>query len=296
MQSLTAFTYTLIALIAFAGNSVLCRMALKPQDAASPLIDASSFTLIRLLSGALILLIIVLFKQGKNASTTIKHSGSMLGALSLFIYAIGFSFAYIVLDTGTGALVLFGAVQITVILISLSKGAKLGALEWAGLVVAFGGFVYLVLPNISSPSWYGFLVMTIAGIAWGVYTYQGIGSASPLNDTASNFIKSLICLPLMLVLLYFFAQMNTQGVALAIMSGAVTSGLGYSIWYAALKYLTPSIAAVCQLFVPVIAALGGIIFVGEAISLRLIFSALLILGGIAMVIGYRYTQSRKLKA
>lgn len=288
MQPWKTFFYTLIALIAFAGNSVLCRIALKPQNENLPLIDGASFTLIRLLSGALILLLLISLKDKGNTFTLVKRQGSWLGAASLFIYAIGFSFAYIVLDTATGALVLFGAVQLTVILISIFKGGRLSLLEWLGLITAFGGFVYLVLPNISSPSWSGFLIMSIAGVAWGIYTYQGLGSKNPLADTGANFVKSLTALPILGLFMLSTFTWSAYGVFLAIASGVLTSGIGYAIWYTALRHLTPTIAAVCQLSVPIIAALGGIVFVNETISIRLLISATFILGGIAMVIGYRY--------
>ena len=176
-------TFTVLALVAFAANSVLCRLALGEKT-----IDASSFTAIRLLSGAIILSVILRFNGKKNNSPT---KGSWLASIMLFLYAAPFSFAYITLDTGTGALILFGAVQITMILLSLISGNRLHVTEWMGVAIAFIGFVYLVLPGVSTPSVAGFSLMTIAGVAWGIYTLKGRGSVNPLSDTAYNFTRSI---------------------------------------------------------------------------------------------------------
>ena len=206
----------------------------------------------------------------------------------LYTYAVAFSFAYITLKTGTGALILFGSVQLTMILLSLISGNKLHPTEWLGISVAFAGFVYLVLPGVSAPSFQGFILMTIAGIAWGVYTLRGRNSVNPISDTAYNFLRSV---PLVIVLVVWSiknAHFSQEGILLAIISGAITSGIGYAIWYMALGGLSTTLAAVVQLSVPVIAALGGIIFVSEPIDFRLILSTLLILGGISIVILGRY--------
>jgi len=279
--------FTVLALIAFAANSVLCRLALGEKT-----IDASSFTSIRLLSGAIVLFIILKFNRKKNRSSA---KGRWSATLMLFLYAIAFSFAYITLDTGTGALILFGSVQITMILLSLLSGYRLHVSEWMGVLVAFAGFVYLVLPGVTAPSVAGFSLMTIAGIGWGIYTIKGRSSANPLSDTAYNFIRSI---PLVIVLAAFtfqYAHISGEGILLAIISGGITSGIGYTIWYTALGGLSATLAAVVQLSVPVIAALGGVIFVSEQISMRLTLSALLILGGILMVILGRYFLSYKSK-
>ena len=268
--------FTIFALIAFAANSVLCRLALGENT-----IDASSFTSIRLLSGVFVLLAILKFKHRKNISYT---KGSWSSSLMLYTYAVAFSFAYITLKTGTGALILFGSVQLTMILLSLISGNKLHPTEWLGISVAFAGFVYLVLPGVSAPSFQGFILMTIAGIAWGVYTLRGRNSVNPISDTAYNFLRSV---PLVIVLVVWSiknAHFSHEGILLAIISGAITSGIGYAIWYMALGGLSTTLAAVVQLSVPVIAALGGIIFVSEPIDIRLIISTLLILGGISIVI------------
>jgi len=188
------------------------------------------------------------------------------------------------LNTGTGALILFGSVQMTMILMSIRSGNRLIMIEWVGVTIAFTGLVYLVLPGVTAPSFSGFTLMTLAGMAWGLYTLKGRGSNHPLSDTSYNFLRSL---PFVMILgLFFFRQMHlsNQGIILAAISGGITSGLGYTIWYMALRGLSATQAAVVQLSVPVIAGFGGVVFVSEQISLRLTLSALLTLGGILMVI------------
>ena len=278
------FTLTSLALIAFAANSVLCRLALGESS-----IDASSFTIIRLLSGAAILFIIITIKNklDKNNSATTKTKGSWHGSLMLFIYALTFSFAYISLDTATGALILFGAVQITMIIINTIKGNRLHFTEWLGVALAFVGFIYLMLPGINTPSAFGFALMTISGIAWGLYTLNGRGSENPLFDTAHNFIKTiplLVLIGLAQIFMMESTHLTGTGIMLAILSGAIASGVGYSIWYSVLPHLSVVLSAVLQLLVPVIAALGGVLLVNEVITPRLINSALMILGGILLVI------------
>ncbi len=282
-QSFTKiFIATLFALIAFAANSVLCRMALGEKA-----IDAASFTAIRLLSGALALFLILLLKRNKKNLPQSK--GNWFSACMLFLYALTFSFAYITLDTGTGALILFGSVQITMILLSLFSGNRLHIVEWAGVIMAFLGFLYLVLPGVTAPSILGFILMASAGIAWGVYTLKGRGSESPLFDTAYNFSRTIPLVLVLLALTFQNAQISLDGIWLASLSGGMTSGIGYALWYVALRGLSITQAAVLQLSVPVIAALGGVIFVAEEISLRLMLSALFILGGILVTILGRYS-------
>lgn len=271
--------FTLLALIAFAANSVLCRLALGENS-----IDASSFTIIRLLSGAIVL-IAILKISNKTGSPS---KGSWVSGAMLFLYAITFSFAYITLDTGTGALILFGSVQITMILLSLISGNRLHISEWAGLSIAFTGFVYLVLPGVSSPSVVGFTLMTVAGIAWGIYTLKGRGSDNPLADTAYNFLRTVPLVIILAIITVHNLHYTLEGVLLAILSGAIASGIGYMIWYIALGDLSATQAAVVQLAVPVIAALGGVIFVSEPLTLRLILSGFIILGGILLVVLGRY--------
>ncbi len=215
----------------------------------------------------------------------------------LFIYASTFSFAYLSLDTGTGALILFGAVQLTMITMALISGDRLTVIEWSGVSIAFGGFVYLVLPTVTTPSFAGFALMTTAGIAWGIYTLMGKRSQSPLADTTYNFARTL---PLIAVMGLFFIQdasFTQKGVLFAVLSGAVASGIGYTIWYVALGGLSTTLAALAQLLVPVIAALGGVMFVSESLSFRFLLSASMILGGITLVlIGKRNpAKSRAMK-
>ncbi len=282
-------TLTGLALIAFAANSVLCRLALGYEA-----IDAASFTVIRLLSGSIVLLLIISSTRSttRNASST-STKGSWTASFMLFVYAITFSYAYISLDTGTGALILFGSVQITMILLSLFSGTKLHITEWSGVVIAFVGFIYLVLPEVTTPSASGFMLMTTAGIAWGIYTLKGRASKNPLIDTAYNFFRTT---PLVL-LLAIYTMNNTnyssEGVVLALLSGGITSGIGYTIWYIALRELSATQAAVLQLSVPVFAALGGIIFVAEAITFRLAVSAIIVLGGILIVVFGKYYSSQQ---
>jgi drug/metabolite transporter (DMT)-like permease len=267
--------FTGLALIAFAANSILSRLALRERA-----IDASSFTIIRLLSGTIVLLVMIRFKSNKTNSST---NGSWYASLMLFLYAITFSFAYISLDTGTGALILFGSVQITMILLSLVSGNRLHITEWAGVTIAFMGFVYLFLPALTTPSAIGFLLMTAAGIAWGVYTLKGRDSRNPLMDTAYNFLRTIPLVIILAIVTMKKGQYSSEGILLAVLSGGITSGIGYTIWYIALGELSATQAAVVQLLVPVIAALGGVLFVSEAITLRLTVSAIMILGGILMV-------------
>jgi drug/metabolite transporter (DMT)-like permease len=276
--------FTSLALIAFAANSVLCRLALGDKT-----IDASSFTAIRLLSGAIVLLLITGISSNKSNATT---KGSWSASLMLFLYAITFSFAYITLDTGTGALILFGSVQITMILLSLISGNRLHIIEWTGITISFSGFVYLILPGVSTPSTTGFLLMTTAGIAWGIYTLKGRGSINPLMDTAYNFFRTIPLVIILAIVTLQNAQYSFEGIVLAVLSGGIASGIGYAIWYVALGGLSSTQAAVVQLLVPVIAAFGGVIFVSEVVTLRLTISATMILGGILMVVLGRYYYVR----
>jgi len=267
---------TALALIAFAANSVLCRLALG-NDA----IDAASFTWMRLLSGIIVLFMIVATTRNMTEAST---KGSWTASCMLFLYAITFSYAYISLDTGTGALILFGSVQITMILLSLISGTRLHFTEWAGVATAFAGFVYLILPGVTTPSTTGFLLMTLAGIAWGIYTLKGRSSKHPLMDTAYNFLRTMPLIILLAITTVNNAHYSFEGILLALVSGGVTSGIGYTIWYIALAGLSSTQAAVLQLSVPVIAALGGVIFVSEALSLRLVIAGAVVLGGILVVV------------
>lgn len=268
--------FTGLALIAFAANSVLCRLALGERA-----IDASSFTIIRLLSGAIVLLMILIINRNKTDSSS---KGSWPASFMLFLYAVTFSFAYVTLDTGTGALILFGSVQITMILLSIIYGNRLHIAELAGVLIAFIGFVYLILPGVTTPSVMGFFLMLISGIAWGIYTLKGRDSKSPLMDTAYNFVRTIPLIVILAIVTIQDIHLSSEGILLAVLSGAIASGIGYSIWYVALGGLSVMQAAVLQLLVPVIAALGGVIFVSEEISLRLTVSATMILGGVLIVV------------
>jgi drug/metabolite transporter (DMT)-like permease len=274
---LKIFLLTTFALVAFAFNSILCRLALGTE-----LIDASSFTAIRLLSGAVTLLIIFSIFS-KNKTENIKR-GNWLSAFFLFGYAICFSFAYIGLTTATGALILFGMVQATMIISALISGERPNILEWFGLILALGGLVYLVFPGLESPPLVRSILMAFAGIAWGFYTLRGKQSENPLADTTGNFIRTIPFVILATLPFIYKLNLSLKGILFAVLSGAIASGIGYSVWYAALKYHTATRAAILQLSVPVLAAIGGLIFLSEIISLRLIIASGLILGGIGLVI------------
>lgn len=267
---------TVAALIAFAANSILCRLALGEDT-----IDVASFTSVRLVSGAVTLWLITVVRSGTPATA---HPGSWVSAAMLFGYAITFSFAYITLDVGTGALILFGAVQITMILAGLRAGERPGAFEWLGLVVAIGGLVYLVSPGLTAPSPIGAFLMALSGIAWGVYSLRGRGVSDPVAATTDNFVRSVPFVLLVSLAMISSFEVTTRGVILATLSGALASGLGYVFWYAALKGLTATRAATVQLAVPVIAAAAGSLLLTEPVTPRLILASVLILGGVGMAI------------
>ena len=265
---------TVLAMIAFAGNSLLCRAALKHTS-----IDAASFTTIRLVSGAAMLWLLV-----KMRRTTLGGKGNWLSALALFVYAAGFSFAYVSLPAATGALLLFGAVQATMIGHGIWAGERLRRLQLVGLVLAFGGIVGLLLPGLSAPPLYGSILMLGAGVAWGVYSLRGKGAGDPASVTAGNFLRAAPISIILSALMLNGASWDIAGFWYAVSSGALASGIGYAIWYTVLPALKATSAATVQLSVPVIAALGGIMLLGEPISLRLVLASLAILGGIALVI------------
>lgn len=275
-----------LALIAFAANSVLCRLALANGN-----IDASSFTGIRLLSGAIALLLILSIKGNKQG---VSSKGSWTSSFTLFLYAITFSYAYLSLDTGTGALILFGSVQITMILLSIIFGTRLHIIEWSGFFIAFTGLVYLVIPSITKPSVSGFILMTVSGMSWAIYSLRGRGSKNPLMDTTYNFLRTIPFITLLAIFTMPNINYSSQGIILALLSGAITSGVGYTIWYIALRSLSSIQAAVLQLSVSIIAAIGGVIFLSETITSRLVISAVIVLCGILMVIlgKYSFTQNK----
>jgi drug/metabolite transporter (DMT)-like permease len=271
---------TVLSLLAFASNSVLCRLAL--GDAT---IDAAGFTAIRLFAGAIVLALLVRGRSQRDANADrVADVGSYFASVALFVYAAAFSFAYRSLETGSGALILFGAVQLSMISAALCSGHRPHVLEWCGLAAALGGFVYLVLPGVSAPPLGGFLLMASAGIAWALYTLRGLSSSDPLAANAQNFLRTLPLVALLLIVFIADLQLSTRGIVLAALSGAVASGVGYSVWYLALGGLTALQAGVVQLSVPLIAALGGVLFVGETVTLRLALAAAAILGGIFLVL------------
>ena len=265
---------TTLAMIAFAGNSLLCRAALKHTA-----IDAASFTTIRLISGAMMLWLVVRISRGTQTGT-----GNWPSALALFIYAAGFSFSYVSLPAATGALLLFGAVQATMIGHGTWAGERLPKLQLAGLVIALAGLVGLLLPGLSAPPAIGSVLMLGAGVAWGIYSLRGRGAGDPTRVTAGNFLRAVPIAAALSVSMVDRTSVNSTGFWYAVASGALTSGIGYAIWYTAMPVLKAAKAATVQLSVPVIAALGGIVFLGEPLTLRLVLSSVAILGGIALVI------------
>lgn len=267
---------TLLAMIAFAGNSLLCRAALKQTE-----IDAASFTSIRLLSGVIILWLFVSLRRSRTSE---DGQGNWLSAIALFIYAAGFSYAYISLETGAGALLLFGAVQATMIGYGFYKGERLNKLQSAGLVLAFAGIIGLMLPGLSAPPLIGSLVMLVAGIAWGVYSIRGKGAGDPTLISAGNFLRTIPFVVILTVVTLNSQSLDTAGIGYAIASGALASGLGYAIWYSVLPALKSTTASTVQLSVPVIAAIAGIVFLSEPVTWRFALASIALLGGIALVI------------
>ena len=271
-----------LAMLAFAGNSVLCRLALAETQ-----IDAVSFTVLRIISGALLLWALLARRKRSRAK-----AGNWAGALALTVYAAAFSFAYIQLDTGVGALLLFGAVQLSMLLFGLLRGERLGAAATAGLILAMAGVVALLLPGSSAPPLMSSLVMLLSGLAWGAYSLLGRSTRDPLASTADNFLRSI---PLVLLAaLPFLDQVHwdTTGALLAVLSGAVTSGLGYAIWYSALRGLGSIQAASIQLSVPILAAAAGMLLFSEPLTPRVLIAAAAVLGGLTLVLKARNLKSR----
>lgn len=265
---------TSFAMIAFAGNSLLGRAALRETA-----IDAASYTSIRLISGALMLALLVSMQRGNPI-----RSGNWLSALALFTYAAAFSFAYIDLHTGIGALLLFGAVQATMIGHGIWSGERLNKIQAIGFVLAFGGLVGLLLPGLTAPPLLASTLMLSAGISWGIYSLRGKGVSDPLKATAGNFLRASPIAAALSVFMLNSASVDSAGFLLAVCSGALTSGIGYAIWYAVLPELKSTHAATVQLSAPVIATLGGIAILGEPLTFRLVLASAAVLGGIALVI------------
>jgi drug/metabolite transporter (DMT)-like permease len=270
-----------LAVLAFASNSLLCRLALKSAS-----IDAATFTAVRLLSGAVVLALVVRLRRG-----AFSRSGDWASALALLVYAAGFSWAYLQLTAATGALLLFGAVQLTMVAWGLLRGERLRALQWSGLLAACAGLVAMLLPGLAAPPLLACLLMLCAGAAWGVYSLRGRGQADATAVTAGNFWRASVLALLLGLLLRgpgAVVHAEPRGLLLALASGALASGLGYAVWYTALRGLTSTRAAAIQLTVPALAALGAVAFLGEPITLRLSLASLVILGGVALVIAGKH--------
>lgn len=266
------------AMLSFAANSLLCRLALQQG-----LVDPASFGSIRLVAGAIALALIVRLRTAATAPAR----ADWLAAAMLFAYVAFFSFAYLTLPAGTGALILFGAVQVTMFGVGLKSGETFGPVACLGLALAVGGLVYLVSPGVAAPPPLGAAMMAIAGVAWGVYSLRGRGVTDPLAATAGNVMRAAPMALVLSLLLARRAHADAGGIALAIASGAVTSGIGYVVWYAALRGLSAIRAATVQLSVPLIAAFGGVLLLSEALTLRLLVASVAILGGVALVLAAR---------
>ena len=266
---------TAVAMLALAANPLLCRMALGARH-----IDAASFTSIRVVAGAVMLWLLMVWSRRGGERKPVDWRQ----VVTLFGYMIFFSFAYVSISVGTGALILFGAVLLTMFAVALKSGEHFSPLSWAGLVIAIFGLVYRVSPGVAAPEPVGAILMAVAGIAWGLYSLLGRGEADPLGTTADNFLHAV---PLAVAVNLFFwkdAHTSWHGVALAALSGSIASGLGYALWYAVLAGMAATRAATAQLSVPVIAALGGVVLLAEPVTLRLVVSSVATLGGIAMVL------------
>lgn len=274
---------TLVAMFAFAGNSLLCRVALRETA-----IDAATFTAVRIVSGAIVLWLIVRARGNPRAG-----SASWASAAALFGYAACFSFAYVSLSAGTGALLLFGAVQATMIGYGLWMGERPGVWQVVGLVLALAGLLGLVLPGVTAPPVVGSGLMLLAGVAWGVYSLRGRSAGEPIRTTAENFARAVPMAVALSVAMLPWASVDRMGVFYAIVSGALASGVGYAVWYTAMRGLQATQAATVQLSVPVLAAAGGVLLLGEDVGLRLVLSSLAILGGIAIVMKAPRFSSRE---
>lgn len=267
--------YTIFALVAFACNSLLCRLALQNGEA-----DAASFTLVRLAAGAVTLLAIHYFFNRSE----VESRGSWPSAFFLFAYAICFSFAYLGLTAGTGALILFSSVQFTMIAIGITRGERPSTVEWIGLVLAMGGLVWLLSPGLAAPPVLNSLLMIAAGVAWGIFTLRGRGSKNALAEMSGNFLRSVPMAVVVMLPFLYQIKLSQSGIIFAVLSGAVASGIGYSVWYSVLKYHTATRAAILQLAVPALTAFGGVFILSEAVSLRLLLASALILCGIGLAV------------
>jgi drug/metabolite transporter (DMT)-like permease len=269
------------AVMAFAGNSVLCRLALGRGS-----IDAATFSLVRFGAGALMLVVVLWLTEGRRTSL----AGSWTSALVLLVYAVPFSYAYLTLSAGTGALLLFGSVQATMMTTALVSGERPTVPQWIGLAMAFGGLVYLVRPGLTAPPVVGSVLMIGAGVFWGTYSLLGRTSVRPLAHTAGNFVRVAPLLTLAWIVDRPHWHVTGTGMAVAVLAGTITTGLGYVVWYSALGRLTATRASIVQITVPVLAAAGGVMIMGESMTLRLVFSAALVLGGVGLTLAGRERQ------
>lgn len=274
MTSARLVLQTTLAMLAFAANSVLARLAFATAHA-----EPLSYTGIRLTSGA-----VVLFGLLAVRHRPVRVAGSWPAAAALFGYALAFSIAYLMLGAGTGALILFASVQLGILGWAVYRGDRPGPLEWLGLALAFAGFAWLVAPGLVAPDPLGAALMVVSGLCWAAYTLMGRGSTSPLADTGGNFIRASATAPILVAVGLVVYPLDPLATAYAVASGAIASGLGYAIWYAALPALTRTRAAIVQLTVPAIAAMGGIGFIGEPLTSRLVVATLAIIGGIALAV------------
>lgn len=276
MNSVRLAATTALTMLAFASNSLLCRMALKETS-----IDAASYTFMRILSGAAMLWLLMRWQQ----KAPFKH-GTWRSALALFIYAVALSFAYRSINTGAGALMLFGAVQLTMILAGFIAGERMSGLQSMGVVAAMTGLAILVLPSVEAPSVLDSILMLTSGIAWGVYSLYGRGVSDSVAATAGNFLRAVPLGIIMSILTLPWLQLDARGALYAVLSGALASGLGYVLWYRVLQHMRAMAASTIQLSAPLLAALGGVVLLGEPITRGLLIASLLILGGIWLVLRY----------
>ena len=279
----SSLLFTPFALLMFAANSLLCRMAL-----GAGAVDAATYATLRVVSGAIMLMLIAGLRQqadgGGSARTHRPQWGDWWSALYLFLYLVPFSFAYNGLTTGTGALILFGCVQGTMLLAAWRWGERPSILQWSGLVIAMGGLVYLLLPGSEAPPPVPALLMAVAGAAWGLYSLRGRSAGDPLLRTAGNFARAVPMVVLVSMIAWPSHAMEWNGALLAMLSGAGASALGYVAWYAALKQLSSTRAASLQLVVPIIASAAGVLFLGESVGLRFGIAAILVLGGVGLTL------------
>jgi drug/metabolite transporter (DMT)-like permease len=271
---------TIAALAGFASNSLLCRSALLDRS-----IDPVTFTSIRIISGAITLWLLTLFRRGESGS----GRGSWASAFALFAYALTFSLAYVRLTAATGALILFAVVQLTMMISAFRAGERLRPLQWVGFFLALGGLLILCAPGVRAPAPDAAIFMTLAGVAWGLYTLRGRGSVRPLFDTSGNFLRAAPMALAVSLLAISSLHATPRGALLAAMSGAIASGVGYSFWYAVVPHIPAARAAVLQLTVPALAAIGGVALLGESVTSRLLLGAIATLGGVALSILGRRT-------